>query len=602
MTSRLRLLHISDLHFPTPNLDEEGDFKVRPHGLREALRQGPDRFLANLSHLLRPEERPTAIVVTGDLVEQGGVDLISGGTGEFAQAVEFLEALAARFEILPERVLVVPGNHDVDWTTGRSGVDRFSNYLKAVRGFSSPFERDGRLTPRTVSLQAEPDGPRAELTLLASPLFSGVADPAAKEVSDQISSLVAALPDEPRRAIQEALRSGESVLDIAALGAHQLRYIEREKPSSSEDSIRIAVLHHHLLPNPQIEVTPFESMVDAGRALEALITARYDLVLSGHKHNRALVRFGETDGSIDVYSAPSLFLSTPGSQPGFTIIDIWGPDGPHYATLREYETRNPRRVRGEVSLIRSNRVLPKVREVSAGLRPEDQRTHLVPVLQGVRDAFQWRASLQAPELHKLFDKAWTQLTDDLRKLGSKRLDLRPPLIVDDMRTFIGLARRVEAHDGVPTIRLASENDLQYWDLAITDPRSEAAKYSGPLREFNGSKARILVLKPPAFALDKDAELANRVIERMLDDGFSVGVVKDWQVENDVAKDFGLIADLAVWTFTLKGNEVRGLRIELDPATVKRYARHWEILNDEYCWHSDQDGTFLQYLQRNGDAG
>jgi 3',5'-cyclic AMP phosphodiesterase CpdA len=590
------------LHFPTPNLDEEGDFKVRPDGLREALRQGPDRFLANLSHLLEPEDRPAAIVVTGDLVEKGGVDLTSGGTGEFAQAVDFLEALAGRFEIPPERVLVVPGNHDVDWTPGRSGVDRFSNYLKAVRGFSSPFERGDRLTPRTVSLQAGPDGPWAELTLLASPLFSGVADPVAKTVSDQISSLVAELPDEPRRAIQEALRSGESVLDIAALGAHQLGYIEREKPSHAEGGIRIAVLHHHLLPNPQIEVTPFESMVDAGRALEALITARYDLVLSGHKHNRALVHFGEADGSIDVYSAPSLFLSTPRSQPGFTLIDIWRPGGPHYATLREYDTWNPRRVRGEAHLIRANRVLPKVREVTAGLRPEDQRTHLVPALKSVRDAFQWRASLEAPELHKLFDRAWTQLTEDLSALGAKRLDLRPPLIVDHMRTFIGLARRVEARDGAPIIRLASENDLRYWDQAIRDPRSEAAKYSGPLREFNGSKARILVLKPPAFALDKDAELANRVIERMLGDGFSVGVVKDRQVETNVAKDFGLIADLAVWTFTLKGNEVRGLRIELDPATVRRYARDWEILNDEYCWHSDQGGSFLQHLQTSGEAG
>ena len=79
-----------------------------------------------------------------------------------------------------------------------------------------------------------------------------------------------------------AVDSSEPDLDHGQIGRGRYPWIEQQF-SSEPSSLRIFVLHHHLLPVPG---TGRERNVvyDAGDAIECLQRSRVHLVLSGHKH------------------------------------------------------------------------------------------------------------------------------------------------------------------------------------------------------------------------------------------------------------------------------------------------------------------------------
>src|SRR5688572_12479328 len=93
------LLHLADIHFrypdcATPQLDPDRPFRTRLiQDAREQVRK-----------LGRPID---AILVCGDIAFKGAQE-------EYTAALEWLRELAVATQCLVERILVVPGNHDVD--------------------------------------------------------------------------------------------------------------------------------------------------------------------------------------------------------------------------------------------------------------------------------------------------------------------------------------------------------------------------------------------------------------------------------------------------------------------------------------------------------
>ena len=75
----------------------------------------------------RPED--ISIVVSGDLTYTASV-------AEFKLVEAFLEELCEELSLQRRQVVLVPGNHDVDWRLAAIDVThRFDNYLTFVRGF-----------------------------------------------------------------------------------------------------------------------------------------------------------------------------------------------------------------------------------------------------------------------------------------------------------------------------------------------------------------------------------------------------------------------------------------------------------------------------------
>ncbi|MCY2990333.1 MAG: metallophosphoesterase [Planctomycetota bacterium] len=99
MTDSLTILHLSDLQFGTNHRypDGEGSF----HSLYAKLAEDLDE-LAEKRGL-----HPTAVVVTGDVAEWSM-------SAEYAAAERFLDHLATKLSVDRPRVVIVPGNHDIN--------------------------------------------------------------------------------------------------------------------------------------------------------------------------------------------------------------------------------------------------------------------------------------------------------------------------------------------------------------------------------------------------------------------------------------------------------------------------------------------------------
>jgi hypothetical protein len=122
------LLHFSDPHLgavsPGQTLD---DFKVSVSQEDiETTQRVFRRTLASLRVYVATAGRPEAVVVSGDLSYRAQSD-------GFEAFVGLMEEFADLFPD-PERIVVVPGNHDVNWAAEPGTPARYQSFLEATRG------------------------------------------------------------------------------------------------------------------------------------------------------------------------------------------------------------------------------------------------------------------------------------------------------------------------------------------------------------------------------------------------------------------------------------------------------------------------------------
>ncbi|MRG94687.1 metallophosphoesterase [Polyangium spumosum] len=108
-------LHLSDLHFGLPGAGDRHNQSQILAILRDDL--------ASLERQGLP--RPDAILVTGDIAWSGKPD-------QYADASKWLLDVAGRLGLSPDRIFVVPGNHDVD-----RGADADRTVKRLLRGLRS---------------------------------------------------------------------------------------------------------------------------------------------------------------------------------------------------------------------------------------------------------------------------------------------------------------------------------------------------------------------------------------------------------------------------------------------------------------------------------
>ena len=591
----IRLLHITDLHFRSvPNLHQAPDYKLPPRELEELLatRDRADTFVQTAEELFKGDS-PDAIIVSGDIVDKGGTDRPTTGPDEFSRASLFLKNLATKLDVDFSKVLVVPGNHDIDWTT--QGPERFSNYLQAVEDFTSPHHLKGnKLTPVTISLT---NGEfETEITLLVSPLLSGVRAPWDRDFSRSVSDQ---LDEDSLEDAASGFNLEEfNLADIAVLGSDQRDFLASQR-DRLPDGIKIAVLHHHLLPHPQIEFSAFETVVDAGAAIDSMINGQFDLVITGHKHRRRLQRLAlPAAGSLDHYTGPSLFLQGPDNEPpGFTVIEIYGPDRPYYAAFKYYDSNYKEPVR-VIPVRRDKRLLPEITDVIGDLSGSDQEI-VLPLLESFRDAVKLRDHIEYEGIAELFGDVLQRPQEELAALAAGRWILRPPKMAAQWEQFLDAACGWTSGGRLVQVHLASVNDLDYWEAAQVDEHSHAARYGKPISQLPGEKFRILILDDQAFYVDGKAAQADRVIRHMVDEGYRVGVVRAGGT-HDTQYDFGIIDSIVVWTFSESGGEVRGLNLFFDQRTIQQRKWQWEELIDRIRWESSGADTFLDWVSRRHD--
>ena len=111
------ILHISDLH-------RSPDDSISNTELISALIGDRDRYIHEDPKITVPE----AIVVSGDLIHGvplGTIDYENKLARQYEVAEEFLNELVKRFlDGDRSRLVIVPGNHDIDWNTAKQAFEQ----------------------------------------------------------------------------------------------------------------------------------------------------------------------------------------------------------------------------------------------------------------------------------------------------------------------------------------------------------------------------------------------------------------------------------------------------------------------------------------------
>jgi 3',5'-cyclic AMP phosphodiesterase CpdA len=259
------IIHISDPHFGTMERDGkrtemhrfiDGQYsrKLSEHLTRE-FKSAKGHFRFNTGKLI--------LVISGDLTYRGRQE-------EFDRVEEFLKELGTGIGITHERIVIVPGNHDVNWLESKQDVTRrFDDYIGFLDKFyGSALFRE--LYPR-VTWDLKINSKR-------SPAYE----------------LVSIVRNDPLVIV--GMNSCVYETDqnhYGFIGGRQLQIVdELLEPDGDRASVRVAVFHHHLHPYPEPieERTPGEPALDMSTLRDAGLVERnlerlgFDLVLHGHKH------------------------------------------------------------------------------------------------------------------------------------------------------------------------------------------------------------------------------------------------------------------------------------------------------------------------------
>jgi 3',5'-cyclic AMP phosphodiesterase CpdA len=245
--STITLLHLSNLQFGP----RSGEFGDRP--VMELIHAKVRMFGEELTRLRNADNlQPQLIVVSGDVTE-------SGMPKEFEAARQFLEGLAEHLNLKRDRVVIVPGNHDIN----RKACEAYFNSCAAEgKQPSPPFAAKWKHFTHMCDqfYEAQFD----DVKIVVAPLNSTMA-----EIHD-------IPPDDPQYAeLIETGRFGHfGFLGVEQVEWHAAKLSEFER----QGWLRIGVVHH----------SPVE--LRDNDHFKRLLVPRLNLLLYGYSHEAEYYR------------------------------------------------------------------------------------------------------------------------------------------------------------------------------------------------------------------------------------------------------------------------------------------------------------------------
>lgn len=353
----LQILHLSDLHFG-PGTKEDVDWKTFiALADREKRKDRLLQFLHNLPVI------PAYVIVSGDLT-------IAGREEGFKDFISLVDELIADGH-LPEanRILIVPGNHDVmrRFNENYASVEQrwkfFREYIS--KRFASPWfpDQDPSQQQLLKEIQLRLDakherfgGPSQEIDgrfgrttraslpflidlkerLLIYAFNSASVSGTTISLSAEIEAAAKRLRRDPgthKDDIEIVLAALERELSIdpARIDPREFNLFNdtinvfKDKIVDFDSFLKIAVLHHHVDPVIPEEVTKFENLINAGRFKFELSEAGFQLVLHGHKHwpNVHIDVAADNETRKLIVSGGTIGGDTgPGTNPGFYWLEV----------------------------------------------------------------------------------------------------------------------------------------------------------------------------------------------------------------------------------------------------------------------------------------
>lgn len=256
----LSILHLSDLHFgETIKSAPDAGILSTDVGAKKLAKYIHDSITRNKS---RESVAPNCIVVTGDLT-------FETSQSGFKFAGIFLSELLNLFELNNDKLLVIPGNHDINWKTEEySDPERYTPFKGFYKSFFNVADWDPN-KPNFISID---------------------------------------IPNSDERMIMFGFNSctveREIWRGLGYINEPQLGFLENWHNENSDKNyiLRFAALHHHVLPvfnyhptfrdfNPKKEVIDKEKrpatslMLNASQFLKYCRKFKISAIFHGHAHN-----------------------------------------------------------------------------------------------------------------------------------------------------------------------------------------------------------------------------------------------------------------------------------------------------------------------------
>jgi 3',5'-cyclic AMP phosphodiesterase CpdA/tetratricopeptide (TPR) repeat protein len=262
------IVHLSDPHFGTAERSgqvvEMHRFFDGENSSRLSIELGQE--ISRFAELggYRPED--IALVVSGDLT-------YTASGREFRLVESFLNELCHTLRVSRRQVVLVPGNHDVDWKLAAIDVShRFDNFLSFARSFYGDELFRERYPLVGWDFEVSSERPKANQIVYfgchPGLVFVGLNSCVFETNQDH----------------------------YGFVGLKQLDNVATLLVGVPEADVRVAVMHHHLHPFPEaLDVREgsnvwldLSTVRDAGLVEQRLEQMNFDLVLHGHKHKPQL--------------------------------------------------------------------------------------------------------------------------------------------------------------------------------------------------------------------------------------------------------------------------------------------------------------------------
>ena len=307
---KIRILHLSDIHLGKSlwkfnnNPDEKDRFNF-------------NEYCSTLIDYIKTlETKPDFIIITGDLADSGydkdSYDLL----------LSFLLKLCSQVSFDKERILIVPGNHDVNriQSSIEHRLDKFQNFINKFynNGSYIKINDDNNQIEKS---KWEHQFSINDIKVTFVPLYSPLLNPE-KLVPDKIRQV---LSDELKGNNMNYIKWFEA-FDRGLIEEYQLKKIFKIQ----NDMIGICLFHHNPLPlsRPKNEFSsnffPEINLLSNGtEVIEDLSEKGFNIIFHGHRHQNSII---ELNGKkIVIIGAPSLVKRDGFSESqkiGFNIVDI----------------------------------------------------------------------------------------------------------------------------------------------------------------------------------------------------------------------------------------------------------------------------------------
>lgn len=278
----LTFLHVTDSHLSPSDVVETKDIKIKVPGVEQPLRT---ELLKATVQKLRDKLLKEGRTLDGVLFSGDGT--LRGNTSGQDALRNFLIDGLRPLGITPSNIVATPGNHDVVSGSDPDTASRYELFRKAWLDHTPvivPF-LEGVHTLDALNIDSHVlRDPNGEWAIFPVNSANWSQTKLSEKGDADLSELKQYVEASGREELTKVLNK-LCTPDIARISDAQLEALKKMVSEVGDVRLRIAILHHHLLPvGTREEFKSFADITNLGHFRQVLRELKFHVVIHGHKH------------------------------------------------------------------------------------------------------------------------------------------------------------------------------------------------------------------------------------------------------------------------------------------------------------------------------